>query len=79
MGTTMSFLAFLAIYDAILRRITAFREESQRIRSDGTHRDENDNFQNSLSISLLIFYYFKQFSFVVLQGKEPTKGKGPSK
>jgi len=68
-GITLSFVAFLAIYDAILRRITPSTEESpgQTPSADGLGEGDN-NPQDEMSISLLLIYYCKHFSFVVLQG-----------
>lgn len=57
MGSTISFIAFLAIYDVVLCRTTPSNGVGKR------------NSQHSLSLSLLILYYCKHFSFVVLQGK----------
>jgi len=69
-GTTVVFIAFLAIYDAILRRIPPINEESPaKTQNDDTRNVENDQLQNEMSISLLLLYYVKHFSFVVLQGR----------
>jgi len=71
METTMSFIAFLAIYDSILRRITPINQDSSaQTQNDETRGDENnDTEQNRRSISLLLLNYCKHFSFVVLQGR----------
>ena len=53
MGTTMSFLAFLAIYDAILRRITFLSDHKYKMTTIYEYKTIGDSFRNDTTGKLV--------------------------